>query len=436
MAHTTRGLTSEVQQALARVMGYLTVAAREDPCGIARLAGLGRAGYGRVDQEPQEHLSSEAAALVAAGCSVEADHRNAVRSWTGVDRRRLAKLAEEKGVADAQLRRMDEALASGALSLARARLVRIRMDYATLAGAVTRNAAALNEYDMLAEMARSAAERLLIKSDRSRQAARFAAPTTRAAQEELRLVHASRLIDYLQQQAPAGYPPDRFILVDHDPDGTPVPIGFGAHDLALLRQPGVAPQLHAQLEKTATFLALEVDRLLAAVRAQGLSSVIQGRQGGKYLPGTPDDLHRRYRNHPRYRAGEGAALAAYDRARREAARVLMPSIAAVATSPAVTAARAIASVDPAAPVPADVAAGAGTSRTPEHGHTHQPTSSVARAARRAEEGDAVERPASRASSRRQGCRGRGGEPANRQAGSRARGDRMPARYALRPAART
>lgn len=40
MAHTTRGLTPEVQQALGRVVGYLTVAAREDPCGIARLADL------------------------------------------------------------------------------------------------------------------------------------------------------------------------------------------------------------------------------------------------------------------------------------------------------------------------------------------------------------------------------------------------------------
>lgn len=51
MTNTTRGLTPEIQQAISRVMGRLTVAAREDPCGIERLADL-------FEQEPGERMVS------------------------------------------------------------------------------------------------------------------------------------------------------------------------------------------------------------------------------------------------------------------------------------------------------------------------------------------------------------------------------------------
>lgn len=414
-----------------------------------------------IEQDPQEHLSSQAAALVAAGCSVEADHRNAVRSWTGVDRRRLAKLAESRSVMDAQLRRMDEALAGEPPSLARARLARLQTDYAALADTITRNAAALSAYDMLAEMARSAADRLLRKSERSLQAAHLVAPKTTAAQEERRLIqarydlarnhlheidariepwreeigalrtqlvedrrtlgtiadsidaalndmrqttpatpvdwwadtilgaprstaplrphdHASRLIEHLREQGPADYPPERFILVCRDPAGAPAPIGLRAHDLALLRQPGTGPRLRAQLENTATYQAMEVDRLLAAVGAHGLSNVVAGRKDGQYLPGAPDELHKRYRNHPRYRAGEGTALAAYDRARRDALCMPVSSTAFVPTSGIVTGTPANHSVDPRTSMPSDTTVDANTSRAPKQDGAHRPASNDTR----------------------------------------------------------
>lgn len=422
-----------------------------------------------IDQEPQEHLSSQAAALVAAGCSVEIDHRNAVRSWTGEDRRRLATLAEEQGIAEAQLGRIDAALVGDISASLRGRLVRVRKEFTALAGDVARDATALGEYDLLAGMARSAAERLRTKTSRSIEAARCATPTTAAAQRELHLIearhnlasnhldeitarvepwqeeigalrvqlasgrralatmtteidavltdvrrevearwwndtilsaprgtvplrphdHASKLIEHLQQQGPQEYPPHRFILVDKDSAGMPVPIGFGAHDLALLQKLGVAPRLRAQLEETAGYQVLEIRRLLAAVGAHGLSNVINGQEGGRYLPGFTDDLYKRYCHHPLYRKGETAALIAYDRVQRETARMRVPPADPVTTGPIAVRddhpAPAIMSVDPPAPPPIQATPTADAVQEQEHRHVHEPTLAAIRAAQRQRE---------------------------------------------------
>lgn len=114
-----------------------------------------------IEQEPQVHLSSAAAALVAAGAQVTLDNQNAVKSWRGENQRRVRAIEAEAESHKAALAPLRSALASSATAGDAARQAQAALqEMDELSAAILQTAERIGELNMLQQIAVSAAERL------------------------------------------------------------------------------------------------------------------------------------------------------------------------------------------------------------------------------------------------------------------------------------
>lgn len=109
-----------------------------------------------IDQAPGEHLGSAAAALVAAGYSVEIDQRNAMKGWAGRQRQAAERIAAERDANTAVIVRIDAADPDRSDIV----LVSLRQEQVALASRFIDLLEAESDFDLHNAMARSAAERL------------------------------------------------------------------------------------------------------------------------------------------------------------------------------------------------------------------------------------------------------------------------------------
>lgn len=113
-----------------------------------------------IDQEPGEHLGSAAAALVDAGFAVDIDRRNAIKAWSGRQRRAEREIAAELDLHHVVLRKVDASVRAYEDAV----LATLRREYEEATERLGKMLRAIADCELSAEMARSAAERLAAKT--------------------------------------------------------------------------------------------------------------------------------------------------------------------------------------------------------------------------------------------------------------------------------